>query len=45
MNEPGGPTALGGDGLPYVFDSFRYEARITGLEDDPPELALVPAPA
>lgn len=44
MNEPGGPTALGGDGLPYVFDRLRYEARITGLEDDPPKPEIVPAP-
>jgi hypothetical protein len=46
MNEPGGPTALAGDGLPYVFDHLRYEAHITGLEDDPPkpELVAVPPP-
>ena len=36
-----GPSPLGSDGVPYVFRSFRYDARLVGLETGNP--AIVPA--
>ena len=31
MDGPGGESGSEADGVPYVFDSFRYQARIKGL--------------
>jgi hypothetical protein len=31
MDGPGGESGSDSDGLPYVFDSFQHQARITGL--------------
>jgi murein DD-endopeptidase MepM/ murein hydrolase activator NlpD len=39
-----GPSNLAANGLPYVFDRFRLDGRVSGLESDPPAPALVPAP-
>jgi hypothetical protein len=41
---PGLPSGLAADGVPYVFDRFRLESRIAGLDGDPPALVRVPAP-
>ena len=43
MDARGGPSNLGADGLPYVFDAFRLEGRVAGLASDPPAPARVPA--
>jgi hypothetical protein len=43
MDARGGPSNLGADGLPYVFDAFRLEGRVTGLASDPPAPARAPA--
>ena len=36
-----GPSPVGSDGVPYVFRSFRYDARLVGLDTGNP--AVVPA--
>jgi hypothetical protein len=36
-----GPSPLASDGVPYVFRSFRYDARLTGLDTGNP--SIVPA--
>ena len=36
-----GPSPLASDGVPYVFRSFRYDARLVGLDTGNP--AIVPA--
>jgi len=36
-----GPSPAGSDGVPYVFRSFRYDARLVGLDTGNP--AIVPA--
>ncbi len=38
-----GPSNLGANGVPYVFDRFRLDARVEGLESEPPSPVLVPA--
>ena len=38
------PSGLAADGVPYVFDRFRLDARITGLDTDPPAPVRVPVP-
>jgi hypothetical protein len=38
------PSGLEADGVPYVFDRFRLDSRILGLDGDPPALVRVPAP-
>jgi Peptidase family M23 len=43
MDGPGGPSSLAADGLPYVFDRFELDGRVSGLESDPPALARTPA--
>ena len=43
VDGPGVPARLGGDGVPYVFDGFTFDARLTGLEDDPPAPMAEPA--
>ena len=39
-----GPSNLAANGVPYVFDRFRLEVRVEGLESDPIAPVLVPAP-
>jgi hypothetical protein len=39
-----GPSFLGANGVPYVFDRFRLDARLIGLETDTPELVPAPPP-
>ncbi len=39
-----GPSNLGANGVPYVFDRFRLDARVEGLESEPQMPVLVPAP-
>jgi hypothetical protein len=36
-----GPSPIGSDGVPYVFRSFRYDARLVGLDTGNP--SIVPA--
>ncbi|MEA2447257.1 MAG: hypothetical protein QOK47_894, partial [Actinomycetota bacterium] len=36
MDGSGGDSALEADGLPYVFDNFRFESRVTGLDGKSP---------
>jgi peptidase M23-like protein len=43
MDDPGGPSSLIANGVPYVFDRFELDARVTGLESDPPAPVRVPA--
>ncbi len=43
MDGPGGPSGLVADGLPYVFDRFELDGRVTGLESEPPAPIRVPA--
>ena len=43
MDSRGGPSNLGAEGLPYVFDAFRLEGRVAGLAADPPAPRRVPA--
>ena len=43
MDSPGGASNLGADGVPYVFDAFRLEGRVTGLTAQPPAPRRVPA--
>jgi peptidase M23-like protein len=43
MDGPGGPSNLAADGLPYVFDRFELDGRVTGLESNPPAPARLPA--
>jgi hypothetical protein len=38
MDGAGGSSGLNADGVPYVFDAFRIEARISGLDLVPPSL-------
>jgi hypothetical protein len=38
------PSGLAANGVPYVFDNFRLDARVAGLDSDPPAPARVPAP-
>jgi hypothetical protein len=43
MDVPGGPSNLAADGLPYAFDRFELDGRVTGLESNPPTPTRVPA--
>ncbi len=43
MDSRGGASNLGAEGLPYVFDAFRLEGRVTGIAADPPAPRRVPA--
>ena len=43
MDSRGGPSNLGAEGLPYVFDAFRLEGRVAGLAADPPAPRRAPA--
>jgi Peptidase family M23 len=36
VDGPGVPARLGGDGVPYVFDRFAFDAHVAGLEEVPP---------
>jgi hypothetical protein len=36
-----GPSPIASDGVPYVFGSFHYDARLAGLDTGNP--AVVPA--
>ena len=36
MDAAGGPSNLLADGLPYVFDAFALDSRVTGLDRTPP---------
>jgi hypothetical protein len=42
MDGPGGPSNLAANGLPYVFDHFELDGRVTGLESNPPAPIRVP---
>jgi hypothetical protein len=44
MDRPGGMSGLEANGRPYVFDSFRLDGRVTGLDRTPPAPARGPAP-
>jgi murein DD-endopeptidase MepM/ murein hydrolase activator NlpD len=44
MDGPGGPSHLAADGVPFVFDRFRYDAHVSGLEADPPSPTVEPIP-
>jgi hypothetical protein len=44
MDGPGGQSNLAADGVPYVFDRLRLDARVTGFERNPPVLTRQPAP-
>jgi hypothetical protein len=44
MDGPGGPSSLEAEGLPFVFDSFRFDAHVSGLEENPPAPVVSPAP-
>jgi len=43
MDGPGGPSNLAANGLPYVFDRFALDGRVTGLESNPPAPTRIPA--
>jgi hypothetical protein len=43
MDGPGGQSNLDANGLPYVFDRFELDGRVTGLESDPPAPVRLPA--
>jgi hypothetical protein len=43
MDGPGGPSNLAANGLPYVFDRFELDGRVTGIESTPPAPTRVPA--
>jgi Peptidase family M23 len=43
-DDPGLPSGLAANGVPYVFDRFVFESRIVGLDSDPPALERIPAP-
>ncbi len=43
MDGQGGPSNLGAEGVPYVFDRFRLEGRVLGLDGTLPALVRVPA--
>lgn len=43
VDGPGVPARLGGDGVPYLFDRFTFDAHVTGLEEDPPDPTVEPA--
>ena len=45
MDAAGGPSNLLADGLPYVFDAFALDSRVTGLDRTPPTPLRVRAPA
>jgi Peptidase family M23 len=36
VDGPGVPARLGGDGVPFLFDRFSFDAHVAGLEEDPP---------
>ncbi len=44
MDGQGGASKLAADGLPYRFDRFRFDGRVTGLDQSPPALVLGSAP-
>jgi hypothetical protein len=43
VDGPGVPARLGGDGVPYVFDRFTFDAHITGLDEEEPAPMVAPA--
>ena len=43
MDGQGGPSNLGAEGVPYVFDRFRLDGRVLGLDGTLPALVRVPA--
>jgi Peptidase family M23 len=43
MDGQGGPSNLGAEGIPYVFDRFRLDGRVLGLDGTLPALVRVPA--
>ena len=43
MDGQGGPSGLGAEGVPYVFDRFRLDGRVLGLDGTLPALVRVPA--
>jgi murein DD-endopeptidase MepM/ murein hydrolase activator NlpD len=45
MDAQGGSSNLIADGLPFVFDAFTLQSRITGLDADPPAPVRERAPA
>jgi hypothetical protein len=38
------PSGLDANGVPYVFDRFRFDSRVAGLDAVPPTPVRVPAP-
>ncbi len=42
VDAAGGPSNLVADGLPYVFDRFRLDSRVTGLEQIPTRVPARP---
>ncbi|MBW6439737.1 hypothetical protein KZ829_39010 [Actinoplanes hulinensis] len=44
LDDPGLPLGVAGDSIPYTFDHFRLQHRISGLDSDPPAPVRVAAP-
>ena len=44
MDGPGGSSNLEADGVPYVFERFRFDWVVTGLTHSPPAPEREPAP-
>ncbi|GIE69647.1 M23 family metallopeptidase [Actinoplanes palleronii] len=44
VDSPELPLGVAGDSVPYTFDRFRLQNRITGLDSDPPAPVRVAAP-